>query len=432
MNSFIKDLFSVGFAKGAIIIFGICTSSIVARWLGPDKVGVVAVLMIYPAIFMSFGSLGVRQSVTYFTGKKIYSDQQIASSVFFIWMFTSLLSIAICFFLIRCFSSSGSNLLYVLLALLPIPFKLFVTYLSGISLGKNDISTFNRINWLPPLFILLAVVCLVVLFDIGIPGVILAYAIGPFVLFVIFMSRIIFKDRINLTFNPPIIKSLISLGLVYAFALVINVLNYSFDVILLDKLSSSYEVGIYSRGSGLAQYLWQIPMILGTIVFARSAIAKDGKAYSLKVVQLMRLSMIAVGLGSLLLFAISPFVIQLLYGVEFFDSIIILRVMLPGIFLLTMFKVMNMDLAGKGKPWVAIKAMGPALVTNISLNILMIPQYGALGAAMASVISYTLATLLFIKFYRDESSLGLRQILYYRKADFDPIVSVIEKIRKKK
>jgi O-antigen/teichoic acid export membrane protein len=73
-NSFLKDVSLVGFSKFFIILFGLGTSIIIARILGPEKNGLIASLYVYPAIFISIGSLGIRQSATYFLGKDIYSE----------------------------------------------------------------------------------------------------------------------------------------------------------------------------------------------------------------------------------------------------------------------------------------------------------------------------------------------------------------------
>jgi len=58
-----------------------------------------------------------------------------------------------------------------------------------------------------------------------------------------------------------------------------------------------------------------------------------------------------------------------MYGEKFEGSIEVLKILLPGVLVLTLFKVMNTDLAGKGKPWVSMKAMIPALIINIIINI---------------------------------------------------------------
>ena len=166
MSSFIKDVFSVGISKFIIIIFSLGTGVIItARWLGPKGNGIIATLAVYPSLFLTFGSLGISQSVTHFIGKGQYSEQDIKTSITQIWFFTTIISTISSFLLIRYFSNSGNNLFWVLLAILPIPFSLFNKYNSGVFLGKNQITIYNKINWLPKAnTIFIAIVLLVVVF----------------------------------------------------------------------------------------------------------------------------------------------------------------------------------------------------------------------------------------------------------------------------
>ena len=89
-----------------------------------------------------------------------------------------------------------------------------------------------------------------------------------------------------------------------------------------------------------------------------------------------------------------------------------------------------MDLAGRGKPWISMKAMLPALLLNIVLNLVLIPQYGANGASISSTISYTIAGLLFLFFYSKEVQIPIDQILSFKKSDFDPLINILNKIKK--
>jgi len=52
------------------------------------------------------------------------------------------------------------------------------------------------------------------------------------------------------------------------------------------------------------------------------------------------------------------------------------------------FQVLNANLAGKGKPLIALWVFVVALLVNISLNILLVPSKGVIGAALASTVSY--------------------------------------------
>ena len=429
MNSFLKDIFSVGVSKVLIIAFGVTTSIIVARVLGPEKNGIIAALLVYPSLFMSIGSLGVRQSTTYFLGKEIFTEDEIKRAITQIWLFTTVFSIAICFVLIRYFSKSGENLWLVLLALMPIPFTLFNTYNSGIFLGKNEISSFNKINWIPTALILLVTTILVLWLSFGISGYLIAMIAGPTFISLVLLFKNKFIKAFSFNFNWVIVKRMLSLGLIYALALLVINLNYRIDVILLDKLSTTFETGIYSKGVSVTEYLWQIPMLLSTVVFARSAVSKNDMAFSIKVAQLLRLSVLIIAVGALALFLFSKQIIVLMFGEAFINSVLVLNTLLPGVVLLTVFKVINMDLAGKGKPWVSMKAMVPALIINIVLNILLIPNQGAYGAALASTISYTIAAVLFIHFYSKEVGIKMKEILLYKKSDFQPIIKIVRKVK---
>jgi len=432
LNSFLKDIFSVGVSKVLIIAFGVTTSIIVARVLGPEKNGVIAALLVYPSIFMSIGSLGIRQSTTYFLGKGIFTEDEIKRAITQIWLFTTVFSVVVCFLLMRYFSKSGENLWLVLLALMPIPFTLFNTYNSGIFLGKNEISSFNKINWIPTALILLGTAILVLWLSFGISGYLIAMIAGPTFISLVLLFKNKFIKAFSFNFNWVIIKRMLSLGIIYALALLFINLNYRIDVILLDKLSSAFETGIYSKGVSVTEYLWQIPMLLSTVVFARSAVSKNDMAFSIKVAQLLRLSVLIIAVGALALFLFSKQIIVLMFGEAFINSVLVLNTLLPGVVLLTVFKVINMDLAGKGKPWVSMKAMVPALIINIVLNIFLIPKDGAFGAALASTISYTIATLLFVHFYSKEVKISVADLVIYKRSDFDSIVKLLKSVRKAK
>lgn len=93
MNSFISDVFRVGLSNFLIIIFGLLGSIITARIIGPEGNGIIASLLVYPSIFISFGSLGIRQSATYFIGKELFKVEEIKTAITQIWLFTTVVSV---------------------------------------------------------------------------------------------------------------------------------------------------------------------------------------------------------------------------------------------------------------------------------------------------------------------------------------------------
>lgn len=426
----IEDILRVGGSHLIVISLGLVVSILTARYIGPEGNGLIASLTVYPSLFMAFGSLGVRQSITYFLGKNIFSEQQIRTAITHIWIMITPTSLIICFIIMYNFSNSGSNLTLVILALLPIPFTLFNTFSSGIFLGNNDIKYYNKVNWIPSLVVFLGVLLFIVTFNFGVRGAMLASVGGPMVMSIVLIVRNYRSNDFFIKFDWSIIQPMLSLGIVYATALLVINLNYKIDIILLDSMSNSHELGIYSKGALLAEYFWKIPAVLSTVIFARSAVSKHEKYFSLHVAQLLRVSFVIVIIVALLVFLFSKWIVVCLYGIKFYESETVLNLLLPGVVILTVFKVMNMDLAGKAKPWIALKAMVPALIVNVVLNIVMIPRFGADGAAIASTLSYSLAGLLFLGFYSKAVNLSIRDIIRYKSTDFQPIFNFLRKLKR--
>jgi len=72
--------------------------------------------------------------------------------------------------------------------------------------------------------------------------------------------------------------------------------------------------------------------------------------------------------------------------------------------------------------------MLPSLILNVLLNLYLIPEYGANGAAISTTMSYSLAGILFLYFYASTVDIPVKEILNYKKTDFNPIFLIFKKI----
>ncbi len=418
VKKFTKNVQRILSTKIITISAGLLTSILIARVLGPAKNGEIAAILVYPSLFMSLGTLGIRQSTTYLVGKKTFPLVDIKSSIAKIWSYSSVISILFSSLLLVYFNKVTQDPIIIALAVIPIPFYLFNSYNAGIFLGKNNIGLFNKINWIPPVIILLISFLFIFLFDCGIEGYLFAILIANLCTFLILFIKYRFWTSFMLTTKRIVSKKLINLGLMYAISLFIITLNYKFDIILLNQLSTAENTGIYAKGAGIAQYLWQVPMLFSTIIFAGSANSKNNLKYSFKVFRLLRVTFIFSLFIAFIIFLFSEHLVVFLFGSAFLNSSTSIDILLPGVVLLMFFKVLNMDLAGKGKPLVSLKAMLPALVLNIILNYSFIPEYGSNGAALASTISYSIGGVLFLYFYSKSIRVSLKKIIWPQRGDF--------------
>lgn len=398
-NSFLYQCAHSVFSKILLLFLGLAVNVIVSRSLGPVGKGNVSLLQSIPLIIISFCSLGVRQSSAYFIGKNIYDEQDVLSSmlcVFYIVSFVSIPLALICFWVYGIVGQSGLIISFIFASI--IPFELYKNYTTGILISGKKIEQINNIYLFYQLIFFTFILVLVYFFKIGVLGVAIASLTAQLI------STYILRQSLVKCFSltPKIVKDipyqLVAKGISFAATLFILQLNYRLDIFILAKLKTQASVGIYSVGVGLAELLQQIPLAIGLVLFSRSANWKyDDLSSSLsKLTLLSRLSFLLAIISSTIILIASYWLIPILFGFAFKESFYVLCYLILGVIALTIFHNIHIFAAGQGKPYLAIYTFAPALFINILLNFILIPKYDFIGSSIASMVSYTIATIAYI------------------------------------
>ncbi|WP_198508993.1 oligosaccharide flippase family protein [Bacillus sp. FJAT-44742] len=417
------------FGTKIIILFGsFIISVILARLLGPEGKGIVTAVFVVPNLIITLADLGIRQATAYHIGKKLYKTEEIISSVMIVWLIASLLSLAVAVTYYTTGSVQSYGWLIITIALITIPLKILSKYFQGILQGQIKIGTFNISELLSFFVNLLGVLLLVWLFNLDIIGAALVQLLMGIVMLVYLTIVITKKFKITFKYNKEVSKSLFNHGIKFALALFILTLNYRVDIIFLEQMTSPESVGIYSIGTNLSELIWKLPAAMGMVLFAKSASSKvgDEKTY-LRAVKLLRMSMPLLLCICLLLWIMAPFLVSVIYGEEFISSVEVIRILLPGIFVIVISKILHPDLAGRGFPLYAFWVFVGPLILNIILNLILIPKYGMSGAAWASTISYSLGGLLFGIVYSRKEQIPLRTVLFLQLSDIKEVINKFKK-----
>ncbi len=428
---FIRDFIGVLNSNVFSILCGVLVVILLTRILGVDGFGLYYALLVIPLIVVSFTHLGVRGASIFMIGQKKYIDDAIVSSVIFILLFTSILGIILSIGAYFVFYEPGYTILLISLVVLIIPFRLGIIYIGGLFFGKDEIKEANRLEWGINLINLILALIFVWGFNMGLLGAIISLTAAN--ILVAFWAFFIINQKFNISFKliPEIVKKLLSLGIMYAFTFFVVQLNYRIDILLLEKLSTIQQVGIYSLGVHIAEQLWQIPFAISIVLFSRTANLKDHNMMTKSTISLARISFIIIVLLSIAVVLIAPYIIPAVFGSEFTPSVEIINLMLPGVIILVIFRVLSGQLAGMGKPYLAIYIFLPALIINIILNFLWIPEYGGKGAAWASDISYAIGTIGYWIIYAKEVKVGFFEIFKFKRADISIFAESKSKLTQK-
>jgi O-antigen/teichoic acid export membrane protein len=187
-------------------------------------------------------------------------------------------------------------------------------------------------------------------------------------------------------------------GLKFCPSLIVNMLNYRADTFIVNALLGSAALGLYATGVGMAEVLLFLPHAVNFVFFTRISSASAAERHALTV-KTLGASLYLVTLGGILLGILIPYALPVLYGSAFRSSVGVSLCLLPGMLALTIVKILTNAVAGCGRPEFASYTTSIGLVATIALDLILIPRFGILGAAWASVLSYVLWAIVVSLFY---------------------------------
>jgi len=406
--------------KGGMLVAGFVVGVITSRTLGPEGRGALALMLTVPMLCISIGEFGIRQSVAFLTGRDTFPRETITSSLMFFFYCTGTLSVILILFIEFQMGLDRYGLIPVIAVTCIAPVTLYQKYISGFLIADKRIETFNNIQLSTPLLLLATLAILAYYERLTLTTAAFSYLgsqVGS-------MAYIVGHTRLSPLpgFNHNVLKSMLKMGVLYAAGLFIQSLNYRADILILGSLRNDTSVGIYSVGVGLCEIIKMLPLAVGMVLFSRSVNIKDSDIKKLltQTLLLTRGTLIITLAIALLLGISAKWLIPLLYGSAFTQSVPVLWILLPGVVSLSLFATLHLFVAGQGHPQIAIYAFLPALALNVVLNFFLIPQYDFLGSAVASTISYTSAVLIYLSLFMKKYDVTVSAIIPSPK-DFDII-----------
>jgi O-antigen/teichoic acid export membrane protein len=116
--------------------------------------------------------------------------------------------------------------------------------------------------------------------------------------------------------------------------------------------------------------------------------------------------------------AVAPFLVPLVYGVDYTHSVTPLLILLPAIVFLSVYRVLARYFIALSRQRVNIVTQTISVVVNIALNLVLIPRHGIAGAAVASLFSYGLEAVMITIVFFKHSGCGFRETFLPGAADY--------------
>lgn len=197
----------------------------------------------------------------------------------------------------------------------------------------------------------------------------------------------------------PLIKKMLLEGWPLIFSSIAVMIYMKIDQVILHHIAGEREVGIYAAAVKLSEP-WSfiavnlVASTFPTMVLSKKKSLSDYYRKLQKMFSFMTIFALSVIIPTTLL---ADHLVSFIFGHDFISSAKILRVHIwANLFIFWAVAQDPWDIVEKHIKFVSFKTIFAAIM-NISLNYVLIPKFGGLGAAWATVISYSM--IFFLNFF---------------------------------
>lgn len=394
----------------ASIVITMFNGAIVARLLGTEGKGILALVVLVPNMLALFLNGGLSMANVYFTGRKRFDVATLSSnSVAFALVATAVgavvtIAIYASGWLPRVLPGVPPDLLA--LGMLSLPISLLNSFFTTILQGLQQIRQINRVSLIQRTSAALLTILFVFVLRWHLAGAVIAMLLSLSLSLGMLMRALrghgaSFRPR----WRRPVLNTTLKFGLRGYVANLLQFFNYRLDLFLVNFFLGVSGAGIYTTSVGMAEMLWNLPNAVGFVIFPKSAnsSAAEMNRFTPRV---FRATLMFTALGGVLLALVGKPFINLVYTPAFAAAYVPLLALLPGVVLLGGAKVLTNEISGRGYPQYNSITSGVSLILTVIFDLLLIPRYGVLGASLASTLAYSTIFLLALYYYRRVSQLA--------------------------
>lgn len=201
-------------------------------------------------------------------------------------------------------------------------------------------------------------------------------------------------------------------------------LNFRTDQILMGFLATEAALGFYAVAVNVSEVLLYLPSSAATAllpVIARTEPVRRGA----QTLRAFRSVVFVTGAGVVCAALLGPVVLPMVFGDAFDESIIPFLWLLPGTFGFAASAVFSNALVGSSSP--GLSSLGPlvSLTVGFALDLVLIPQHGATGAAAAASVAFLVGGATALVVYRRVHPFAWRLLVVPHRRDLDVLAALV-------
>lgn len=193
-------------------------------------------------------------------------------------------------------------------------------------------------------------------------------------------------------------------------------------VFVVAGLAGASQVGLFSVSLGLAELLFYLTGSLGTVLF--SVRADDPE----RVFRPVRMISPVLAFAVLVFGAAGALLVPVVYGAEYSGAALPLVLLLPGVACLGIVQTLSPFLVQRGLQRTISRAQVVGLSVLVLLTVSLVPEFGAVGAAVGVSLGYATTFLHCLRAAAHEAGQSTLKLLIPRREDVLEVRSLVRKM----
>jgi O-antigen/teichoic acid export membrane protein len=375
-------------------------SVLAARLLGPSGRGQLAALVAWSAMALALGDLGISQACAYYGAREHTRRGSVAGTSLALGVSIAVVVIlCILPFRSRLFGGafSGAAALY----LVSVPLGVTTTYLSAILQGMNRLSAFNTVRIIQGSSYAVALTLATFRgwshIDAVVPAMIACQAAAVLVSLVIAWRWLPLGEW---RMQRNMARNLLAYGSRSYAGNLFWLTNGRLDQALLSLFAPMRELGLYAVAVSYSSILFGLSGALASVVFPRvamAATAEHGRRELRRILPVF--CAITLPLGAVMALA-TPWAMSTVFGPAYRSGTTPARILLVGGVVLGLNYVISNALRASGRPGAPAIAEAAGVLVTLSILPFALRHWGILGAALVSVLSYSVTSAVLALIWR--------------------------------
>jgi O-antigen/teichoic acid export membrane protein len=420
-------LFSIFTRDVVLFVTTLLTGVVIARYLGPEKMGIWTLLLLIPGYAEAFGRLQLDVSSVYFIGKrkiKLGEATFILHSVSVIMVTVIALVgfLNIDFLHNQIFKNVEMDVrefIYGVFLIVPLRF-IYINY-SYLLIAREEIKAYNKLIIIQALTTSVLSVGMIILMDFGILGALIGNVLGLLVSIIYGIAKVDSIDKIRPNFNTSLIIKMAKYSAYLYVNGLIRFFQNNIGVLIAAYYVTPAQIAFFALGKSISEISTRmVPAAVNTILFPRVSSSHDEKGAIELVARSFRVTLLIISTTTVILFFLIKPIVFILYGEDYYSLIDIFVIIITGVVMVQSSSVLMSYLIGSGKVHLLPKLSILPLLLQILLSFFLVPDLGILGIAISYAISSACLFIFQVVFFLKLTDIKIKS-LFIRYEDFKTI-----------